>query len=221
MKKFQELLSIFQTFLSQVKEKKSLKRIFKVITKMKKKIKKWMGKNSIIMEKIQLTLLYGQASLSAIYLTRASTALTPWIITTFFPWVLPIFQIPLMQFMLSPEKTYVLFFILLNYMLNPKITPFSFFVRYNFFLVFTLEMVYTTIMMWSDLLLVDRTFSRIGDLYQPLILIGFYNCLFTLLLFTYAYSYVQGMVRKVPVFPGVLNGISLSAAFWIRSRKLR
>lgn len=218
---FANLANTFSKLKEKVSQKKSTKIILKRLKKSQKVIKKWMRSNSVIMERFQLTMLYGQAFLSAIFLTKASTGMTPWIITTFFPGVLPIFEIPIMQFMLTPEKTYVLFFVLLNYMLNPKITPFSFFVRYNFFLVFSLEMIYTTTMMWSDLLLVDRTISKMGEFYTPTILLGFYNCLFTFLIVTYAYSYIQGILRKIPVFPGVLNGIPLSAAFWIRSRKTK
>lgn len=223
-------MNLFSAFLTNIgntlrslkeniSNKKSTKIVFKRLKKGQKVIRRWMRSNNVVMERLQLTLLYSQAFLSAIFLTKASTGMTPWIITTFFPGVLPIFEIPLMQFMLTPEKTYVLFFVLLNYMLNPKITPFSFFVRYNFFLVFSVEMIYTTTMMWSDLLLVDKTISKMGEFYTPTILLGFYNCLFTFLIATYAYSYVQGILRKIPVFPGVLNGIPLSAAFWIRSRK--
>lgn len=218
---FSFLGSFFSKVKQQIAEKKSTQILLKKTKKSQKRIKKWMKANSLTMERFQLTALYGQAFMSAIFLTKASTGMTPWLITTFFPGILPLFEIPLVQFMLTPEKTYVLFFVLLNYMLNPKITPFSFFVRYNFFLVFSLEMIYTTTMMWSDLLLVDRTISKLGEFYTPTILIGFYNCFFSCLVFTYIYSYSQGILRKIPVFPGILNGIPLSAAFWIRSRQVK
>lgn len=221
------LMTFFSTLIdtiSQIKQKiankKSTKILLKKFKKSQRSLKKWMKTNNKIIERIQLTVLYGQAFLSAIFLTTSSTGRTPWIITTAFPGILPVFEIPIVQFLLTPEKTYVLFFLLVNYMINPKITPFSFFVRYNFFLVFSLEMIYSTTMMWSDLLLADRTISKINELVLPTNLLIFYNILFTCLFTTYLYCYLQGIRQKIPVFPGILNGIPVSAAFWIRSRKI-
>lgn len=221
---FNSLFSTITETLIKIRKnfgkRNSTKIVQKKIKILQKRIKKWMRANSRLMEKVQLTALYSQALLSAIFATMSFARTAPWIITTFFPGILPIFEIPLVQFLLTPEKTYVLFFILVNYMINPKITPFSFFVRYNFFLVFSLEMIYSATMMWSDLLLVDRTTSSIGDFYTPTALLIFYNFLFASLFFTYAYSYIHALIRKIPVFPGILNGIPVSAAFWIRSRKV-
>jgi|GEM_PF-5105404 hypothetical protein len=197
-------LQLFQKFF------KGLKKIIKAFRKVAKR-------NRRIFERFQLTFIYFFAVVVLTYTIRNSLGYFPEMLFKLFPFLVPIFDIQALKILAAPEKTFVLYMLILEMFLNRSIFNFSVLVKFNVLLIFILEMLQNLLVSYWDIL-----FNRELDVLSGGVVIArtatmfFYFFLFVFFFALYCYSYVSSLKGDFPRFPGVLKSITDSVAFWLQ-----
>lgn len=203
---------------------KNVIKIFRFLRKIK--LIKWLRstaqKNGKFFERLQLTTIYFFAVVGLAYTIRNSLGYFPEILFSLFPFLTPIFEIQILKILASPEKTFVLYMLVIEMFLNRSFFNFSILVKFNVLLIFILEMLQNLLVSYWDIL-----FNRELDAFGGGVIIAkaatmyFYCFLFLFFFALYFYSYVNSIKGKFPQFPGVLKSITDSAAFWLQIKFLK
>lgn len=200
------------TFLSFFQ---NLSKRFKKIIKL---IKKTGRKNRLTFQRFQITSLYFCAVIVLMYTVKNSLGFFPEMLFDFFPFLAPVFDWPILKILATPEKTFVLYLLILELIINRSVFGFSILVKYNVLLIFILEMVQNLLASYWDILFIRELATYTGGL--PIIArdvtLLFFVFLFVIFLGLYMIAFYQSFCGRIPSFPGVLRCITDSVAFWLQ-----
>lgn len=196
----------------------------KLIKELKKRLKKFLlsfqkttKKHRRTFEQFQLTLIYFCALVVLTYTIKNSLGYFPEMLFKLFPFLVPIFDIQALKILAAPEKTFVVYMLILELFINRSHFNFSLIVKFNVLLIFILEMLQNLIISYWDIL-----FNRELDVFNGGIVIArnatmLFSCFLFLFFFAlYLYSYIVSFLGFFPVFPGILKIITDSVAFWLQ-----
>lgn len=186
-------------------------------TKISKRFRKIAKRNRRIFEQFQLTFIYFFAVVVLTYTIRNSLGYFPEMLFRLFPFIVPIFDIQALKILAAPEKTFILYMLIIEIFLNRSFFNFSVLVKFNVLLIFILEMLQNLLVSYWDIL-----FNRELDVLNGGVIIArtatmfFYFFLFIFFFALYLYSYISSLKGVFPKFPGILKSITDSVAFWLQ-----
>ena len=199
--------------------------IFQILLKKMKKVLKFLRqaskKNRKIFERFQLTFIYFLASVVLTYSIRNSLGYFPEILFSIFPFLPKVFDIQALKILAAPEKTFLLYMLILEMCINRSYLNFSLLIKFNVLLIFLLEMLQNLLISYWDLFFnreLDLLIGGVAVVAKNATMI-FYSFLFLFFFILYVYSYFTSMNGKFPTFPGLLKTITDSVAFWLQIKK--
>lgn len=201
---------------------KFFQKLINWLTKISKRFRKTAKTNRRIFERFQLTFIYFFAVVVLTYTIRNSLGYFPEMLFRLFPFLVPIFDIQALKILAAPEKTFVLYMLIIEIFLNRSFFNFSVLVKFNVLLIFILEMLQNLLVSYWDIL-----FNRELDVLNGGVVIArtatmfFYFFLFLFFFALYLYSYLSSLKGVFPKFPGVLKSITDSVAFWLQIKLLK
>ncbi len=201
---------------------KFFQKLINWLTKISKKFRKTAKTNRRVFEQFQLTFIYFFAVVVLTYTIRNSLGYFPEMLFRLFPFLVPIFDIQALKILAAPEKTFVLYMLIIEIFLNRSFFNFSVLVKFNVLLIFILEMLQNLLVSYWDIL-----FNRELDVLNGGVVIArtatmfFYFFLFLFFFILYLYSYLSSLKGTFPKFPGVLKSITDSVAFWLQIKLLK
>ncbi len=205
-----------------IKKLNRYKRLNLFITYCKQKAKKllkiWQKfrvKYPSIIQFLQLSALYFYASITLIYSIINTLGTCPDFIFKTLPFIKNILAVPLFKILASPEKTYMLYFLAIEYILKGKKT--SIIVKYNFVLLFILEMIQNLCICFWDLFShrdLDLNFQVTEFSIENSM--NFFSFYFFFFFALYIYCFFKSIMAKLVFFPTPFDQITDSAAFWIQ-----
>ena len=190
-----------------------VKRIKKLIKLFQKKTLK--QKNTL--QRIQLTFIYFFAIVVLFYSVKSSLGFFPETLFVFFPFFQKLLQIPILQFLATPEKTFLLYLFVLEYLINRSVFNLSLLVKFNILLIFLLEMIQNLMISYWDLLFSrDIEILAATPIFSKSSTIYFFCIFFVFFFIVYLYSYFRAFKGLYPILPGFLGSIAESVAFWLQ-----
>jgi lysylphosphatidylglycerol synthetase-like protein (DUF2156 family) len=189
----------------------------KRIKKFIKLLQKTSKKNYLIFQRFQLSFIYFFALVVLIYTVINSLGYFPEFLFKFFPFLEPILDIKILQILATPEKTFILYLIIIELLLNRSTFSFSILIKYNVLLIFILEMLQNLLITYWDLL-----FTREFEVFNGTTVVlksatmMFFSFLFILNFCIYFYSFFQSFKGNIPIFKGPFKFLSDSVAFWLQ-----
>jgi hypothetical protein len=193
----------------------------KIFKKIKKYFQKVSEKYQRTYEQIQLTFIYFFATVVLMFLIQTSIGYFPDILYTIVPFSKEILSIKLLGIFTSPEKTFVLYLLIIEIIINRPILKFSILVKFNILLIFLLEMLQNLVINWWDVLFTRELDIFHGEAYfNRSATIQFLTILFSFFYLLYVISYIAAMRGRFPVFPGILQKVVDSVAFWLQIKKI-
>lgn len=201
---------------------KNVQRLIKGLKNLIKRFRNIAKKNRRIFEQCQLTFIYFFAVVVLAYTIRNSLGYFPEMLFKIFPFLVSIFDIQALKILAAPEKTYVLYMLIMELFLNRSIFNFSVLVKFNVLLIFILEMLQNLLVSYWDILF-NRELDVIsgGAIVARTATMFFYFFLFLFFFALYCYSYVTSLKGNFPKFPGILKTITDSVAFWLQIKFLK
>lgn len=178
--------------------------------------------NRKFFEWAQLTSIYFFAIIVLAYTIRNSLGYFPEMLFRLFPFLVPAFEIQALKILAAPEKTFLLYMLIIEMFLNRSFFNFSLLVKFNVLLIFILEMLQNLLVSYWDIF-----FNREVDGLNGGVVIArtatmfFYFFLFLFFFGLYAYSYISSLLGIFPKFPGILKNITDSVAFWLQIKLLK
>jgi hypothetical protein len=206
--------SIFSSFFQQFAKK---------ITKITKLIQKNGRKHKNIFQRFQLSFIYFFAVVVLMYTVKNSLGYFPEMLFQTFPFLTPIFDWSLLRIFATPEKTFVLYLIILEIMINRSIFNFSIVIKFNVLLIFILEMIQNLSATYWELLFIRDldVYSTSPPAYIPRVAtMVFFSVFFVIFFGLYMYAFSQSFIGRIPVFPGPLRPLTDSVAFWLQIKKI-
>jgi len=191
---------------------KFFKKIIKIINKNSKK-------NYKFFQSIQLTFIYFFATIVLLYTIQNSLGSIPDLLLTFFPFFEKILKFPLLKILAAPEKTFILYLLVLEVLINRPIFNFSLLVKFNVLFIVILEMIQNLTITYWDLLFTREIGMLSGNTFlDKYATINFYSILFIYFFGVYIYSYIRGLKGLFPSFKNflLLESIVDSVAFWLQ-----
>jgi hypothetical protein len=190
-----------------------VKRIKKLIKLFQKKTQK--QKNTL--QRIQLTFIYFFAIVVLFYSVKGSLGFFPETLFGFFPFFQQISEIQILKFLATPEKTFLLYLFVLEYLINRSVFNLSLLVKFNILLIFILEMIQNLMISYWDLLFNrDVELFPASTIFSKTSAIFFFSIFFVFFFIVYLYSYFRGLKGLYPVLPGFLGSVVESVAFWLQ-----
>jgi hypothetical protein len=188
-----------------------------------KKFVQFFKKASVIhkytFQQIQISFIYFFALVVLMYTIQSSLGYFPEGLFSLFPFLSTIMNFEILKFLAAPEKTFILYLLVLEILINRSIFNFSLLIKFNVLLIFILEMFQNLIFSYWDLLL-----SRELDLFDIDISMleyanmAFFSFVFVLFFAAYIYSYRCALKGSFPSFPGPAQRIIDSVAFWLQMK---
>jgi hypothetical protein len=206
-KKNQKNLSLWKKFLKKFK---------KLINVIKKNNQAFTAKYPNILASIQLTVVYFIAFISLFYSLINVLGDIPDTIYALIPsFYLKILYSPLLRFILSPEKTYVVYLLAIEFIIFRTVFRFSQLFKYNLLLIFLLEMFQNLLLSYWDLIF-QRT-AEIGEVSTIDINFAIFSVslIFCLLFVLYFYGYICALRGKFVTYP-YMYWLTDSIAFWLQ-----
>ncbi len=206
------------------REKKSFlfSKYFRYLSAYFKYLQKKSRKHRLLMQRIQLSVLYFFAIVTLTYTITQTLGYFPNLLLKIFPFAKSILNMPLLKFLSTPEKTIMLYAFALEYVIiNPRF-DFSVIFKFNVLLVFLLEMLENLLISYWDLFyirdidVIPRNLVNIPKTEAVAFCTALYIFFFTM----YIYCYIKSLQRKFPIFPGILQKIVDSVAFWFRLKRI-
>jgi hypothetical protein len=197
-------VSLFSSFT------KSIKRFFKTF-------RKTTSKHKNTLQRIQLTFIYFFAVVVLTFSIQSYIGTFPDLIYKLFP-LQQLLNIQFLKIFATPEKTFILYLIILEVLINRSVFKFSLLIKYNVLLIFILEMFQNLLISYWDLLF-NREIEFVGGgtpVISQEIAIVFFSLLFLFFLLLYLYCYIRSFQGKFPTFPGPLKPMTDSVAFWLQ-----
>ena len=178
-------------------------------------------------QNIQLSFIYFFAIVDLLYgiLTNVfALGYSPEFLMPFMPIISDILQSPFFKIWSSPEKVFLLSYVVIELMLIRKTLNFSKLVKYNVLLIFALLMVQGLLISYWDLLC-HRAISTPMPVWNSdggsliglnrNIAISLFLSTFVFFVIIYAYFYIKALSGIFGTFPG-LEWLTDSVAFWLR-----
>lgn len=192
------------------------------VRKIKKLIKLFLKstrKNKKFIERIQLTFIYFFAVVVLSYSIQGYLGGFPEFVFQLFPFLQDILNIQILKLLATPEKTFVIYLIVLETLMTRSKFSFSLLVKFNILLIFILEMFQNLIISYWDLFVnreIEYSFvGSTGVIVQDLA-IFFFTLLYLFCLLVYLFCYLKSFTGRFPVFPGNASFITDSVAFWLQ-----
>jgi hypothetical protein len=169
---------------------------------------------------IQLTFIYFFAlvDLSHSILNNVfSLGYFPEILKPLFPIIKSILTSPILKAWSSPEKVFFLSYVVIEFMVVRATFKFSKLVKYNILLIFSMLMVQGLLISYWDLIF-SREIDILGsaNFMDKNLTIIFYSVLFLFFFGLYFYCYILSLRGLFPIFPGPLQRVVDSVAFWLQ-----
>lgn len=178
-----------------------------------------MSRHRRFHERMQLTFIYFFATIVLSYSVQGFLGGVPEFIFTLFPGFLKVLQNPYIKLLANPEKTFVLYIIILEILMSKASYTFSLLVKFNILLIFLLEMFQGLFIAYWDLFLnreIDFMFPGSGGTALGSLASYLFTLLYIMCLGVYFYSYSRSFFGKFPVFPAYARFITDSVAFWLQ-----
>lgn len=193
--------------------------IRKFFKKIAKRISKNSKKNYKIFQSIQLTFIYFFATIVLLYTIQNALGFIPETVFTFFPFFEKILAFPLLKILAAPEKTFILYLLVLEVLINRPIFNFSLLVKFNVLFIVILEMLQNLTITYWDLFFTREVGMISGNTFlDKYATINFYSILFIYFFGIYMYAYFRGLRGLFPSFKNfvILESITDSVAFWLQ-----
>lgn len=204
-----------------VKNKKKVSSFFPNFVKIIDKFIKILDRNSRkykrFYQSAQLTFIYFFATVVLLNTVKSTLDTLPEIIYNIIPFLSQILNNPLLKIFATPEKTFILYLLILELLLNRSTFNFSILVKFNILFIFLLEMFQNLIICYWDLF-----FSRELDIIGGNIMlvqgapIIFFTVYFFFFFLVYLYSYIRGLQGLFPRLPGPFHYLIDSVGFWLQ-----
>jgi hypothetical protein len=135
-----------------------------------------------------------------------------------FPFLQQLMDFQLLKILATPEKTFILYLVVLEVLINRSILNFSLLVKFNVLLIFILEMFQNLISSYWDLLFNREIeiFAATGGTFLKDLTTLFFCFFFLSFLSIYLYCYFRSLQGLFPAFPGPLQRLIESVAFWLQ-----
>lgn len=186
--------------------------------KILKKLKKIAKKYPLIFQFIQISFLYFYSTITLMYSVINCLGFCPDFIYRYLPFTKEILAVPILRFLATPEKTFLLYLIAVQIILKGKSTPIL--VKYNFVLVFMLEMIQNLLISVWDLFSHRDMDISVGDIEFSLEnAMNFFSLYFIFFFALYIYCYINSILGKFVSFPRPFDKITDSAAFWLQLKR--
>lgn len=197
-------------------------KIVKKIKKIVRAIYKISRKNQRVFQSMQLTFIYFFATVVLLYTVKNSLGMIPDIFYNCIPFLSEILNFPLLKILAAPEKTFILYLLILEVLINRSFFNFSLLVKFNVLLVFILEMFQNLFVCYWDLLFSRELETLTGtSVIMKSGMIVFFTILFAFFFLLYLYSYIRSMQGRFPILPGPLKRITDSVGFWLQIKPSR
>jgi hypothetical protein len=202
------------------------RRIYPFLMRFRQKSQKFLQdfrkhtrKHKEFYKKMQLTSIHLCANI--VLMANIRNCLGTWpTLFSYLPFSKGLIESPLATFLSSPERTFVIYILILQCIVLRPVLRFSIIVKYQILLIFLLEMIENILLCIWDLL-----FGRELDISNPFGVWTepasylFITCVFCIFFFVYQYIYFQVIQGKFPKFPKALQKIPDSTAFWLKLKK--
>jgi hypothetical protein len=192
-----------------------LKQSWKLIKKIFYFFRTFGDKHFTASQRIQLSLLYFIAITTLLFSLKRTIGFIPDILKYSIPFCNQIIQSQTIKYFARPETTFFLYLVVIETGINRPSLGLSGILKFNILLVYVLQMIYNLAISWWDVIFIREVLGR-KTIIDRLSLYQFLTDLtlfFILLLF---YSYICAMRGHYPRYPGILQNIPDSMAFWLR-----
>lgn len=195
---------------------KSLKKIFRKISK---KLKKLSFRYPRLFLFMQLTFLYSYAILTLIFSITDINGSFPEPLYKFVPYITQIFKMTFLRALVSPEKTFALYLLVTDSILNSKSA--SIILKYHLLLVFMIEMLGNlAISVWDLFVHRDTSDGTIPFIFSYRNASYFFTTFFLFMYFLYIYCYLNAIQYKLVSFPKPFQKITDSVGFWLHLKRI-
>lgn len=204
-----------------------LKTFEKIIKPIKEQLLIFTEKNPNIAQNIQLTFTYFFAVIdliSSILNYIYSLGFFPEIFASFYPYIHSLLMSPLLQLWASPERVFMLSYVVIEFMVVRSVFKFSKLVRYNILLLFSLLMLQGLVISYWDVLCHREIVRNVAKFsYDEGVIIfsdktlAFHLFFVTFVFFmvTYVYLYIVALSGKIATVPGC-EWLTDSVCFWLK-----
>lgn len=191
------------------------KTIQKILKFVKKQNYAFNKKYPNVLQVIQLTFVYFFAILSLFYSMLNVLGQIPEIFLAVIPsFVQNIIHSPVLRVVLAPEKSYIIYLFVIEFVIFRSIFKFSLLFKYNLLLIFIMEMFQNLLISYWDLLF-NRQFGMEITNIDMNLAITFMSVLFLYFFICYVYAYFRALKGKFVTFP-YMYWLTDSIAFWLK-----
>ncbi len=187
------------------------------IAKFYKKVKKFFKKHPVLMENLQFCLMYSYAIIILVFAIRNVYGAIPESITKIMPIINKIAQLPLFEFLATPEKTFLIYLISSELVLNRDYA--SLLIKFHMLLILILEMLQNLIISFWDLL-VHREFEVAHDDFALTLAEPFFFIFFCIIFSTYVYCFIKAICGKYVSFYKPFEIITDSVAYFFELKRV-
>jgi hypothetical protein len=203
--------SFFFTFLKWIK---------KNIFLFKKQNRFFSKKYPNVLQFIQLTFLYFFALTSLLYSVLTILGHFPDIFLMVIPsFIQDIVKSPIFRLLLAPEKTYVIYLLVIEFIIFRSLFNFSKLFKYNVLLIFLLEMIQNLLVSYWDLFF-NRSYGNETPSIDIQFAIVVISMIYFVFLLCYVYSYICSIKGKFASIP-YMDWLTDSISFWLQIKTPR
>jgi len=192
-----------------------LKQSWKLIKKIFHFVWTFQEKHSLAFERIQLTLMYVLAICYLIFTLTRVVGSIPVLFYMIIPYCEKISQSKFLHFWARTETFFFLYLIVIEYGINRNTLKFSTNVKFHILLVYVVQMIYNLALSWWDVIYVHEMYGRTTYI-DRIALKKFLTDISLFAYVIYIYSYICSLRGIYPKYPGILQRIPDSMAFWLR-----
>jgi hypothetical protein len=182
---------------------------------LKKKNQQFSLKYPNVLQNIQLSVVYFIAIISLLYSLMNILGQIPDLFLNLVPtFIQEIVNSSIIKFILAPEKTYIVYLIVIEFVIFRSIFKFSKLFKYNLLLIFLLEMFQNLLVSYWDLFF-TRSIPGGTSSTDFGLAIFFISLLFFTFLGAYLYAYFCSIRGKFVTFP-YMYWLTDSIGFWLQ-----
>jgi hypothetical protein len=195
--------------------------IKRIIILFKRKNRRFSKEHPYLLQSIQLTFIYFFAVLTLFYNLTALVGHIPYVFEHIIPSFLQdLIKSPIVRLALAPEKTYVVYLFVIEFIIFRSLFNFSKLFKFNVLLIILLEMIQNLAISYWDIFF-NRQFGNNQILNVDMVWALFCISLIYLFFFIcYLYSYFCSMRGKYTSIP-YMDWLTDSISFWLRIRTPR
>jgi len=196
--------------------KKFIKAIKKLITLLQKYNQDFSERYPNILPLIQLSIVYFLAILSLFYSLISILGQIPESFLFFVPQSLQNFlQLPIMKIILAPEKTYVVYLLVIEFIIFRSVFKFSLLFKYNLLLIFLLEMFQNLFISYWDLFFTRSFDTNDISTTDYTFSVFFISLIYLIFFYAYIYAYICALRGKFVTYP-YMDWLTDSISFWLQ-----